>query len=100
MLPPPASKKELSHAQQALLLIYNNEDLPKNASINLRNVYNSLNKPGTAGDRERRCTGSSKRTMTYRLRDLKTVRNSVKSQDGLLKLEGDMEAIQKDYEDR
>jgi DNA-binding NarL/FixJ family response regulator len=91
---------KLTQPQQALLLIYNNEELDTNAPRKLQLIYNKLNTPGAIGDRERRCTKGSKRGLKQRLVDLEIIHRAIKSQDGLLKWGQDMTAIQEDYDDK
>lgn len=88
----------LSHKQQALILIYNGEDLHGDVPLRLKNEYAALNKPGSAGERERRCAGGVKKTLSQRLTDFKTIVPFIHSEAGLQKLIADKTAVEKEYD--
>jgi hypothetical protein len=93
-----ASEANLSQKQQALILIYNDEVLQGNAPTRLKNDFAKLNKPGSAGDRERRCMGEKKKTLRQRLIDFETIVPFIHSEPGIQKMNADRTAVEKEYE--
>jgi hypothetical protein len=88
---------QLTNPQKALVHIYQKTPLV-NGTQKLKQTFEKLDAPGSAGKRNRRCSGESKRALTTRLSDLKIIRPMINSPDGISILDEDQKAIEEELQ--